>query len=75
MTRLIALAIAAAGVTLPPAPLWGGEAHAQAPRRVDQLRAGPYLLTVYEGRPPTASNAKNSLSRGIRNEKVDRVMT
>lgn len=67
MIRFIALAIAAAGAAaLPLLPPIAAEAQAEAPRRVDRLRVGPHVLTVYEGRPPTASNARNSLSRGIR---------
>ena len=34
--------------------------------RVDQLRAGRFLVTVFEGAPADEWNARNSLSRGIR---------
>src|ERR687898_516570 len=34
--------------------------------RVDQLRAGRFLVTVFEGVPVDEYNARNSLSRGIR---------
>lgn len=37
-----------------------------APARVDQLRAGRFLVTVFEGAPVDEYNARNSLSRGIR---------
>jgi hypothetical protein len=64
---MIALALAAATVLPPPVV---SAAHAQpafyAPARVDQFRAGRFLVTVFEGTPPTSSNARNSLSRGIR---------
>lgn len=72
MSKLIAWALAAAAIL--PVPV-ASAAYAQ-PRiyapphlsqgRVDQLRAGGFLLTVFEGAPPTNSNARNSLSRGIR---------
>ena len=52
-----------------PAPI-ASAAHAQSAfyptGRVDQMRAGRFLVTVFEGSPPSTSNARNSLSRGIR---------
>lgn len=67
MKRILALALAAAA-TLPLPMVSAARAQPQiyAAPRVDQLRAGRYLVTVFEGAPPTSSNAKNSLSRGIR---------
>ena len=65
------MAIAATAALLSPsvAPL-ASSASAQAAfyptGRVDQLRAGRFLVTVFEGSPPSSSNARNSLSRGIR---------
>lgn len=67
MNKFLALALAAA--TALPSPL-ASAALAQPAfyptGRVDQLRAGRFLITVFEGAPPDASNARNSLSRGIR---------
>lgn len=68
MTKFLFLALAATAVLLP-APIVSA-AHAQPAfyptARVDQLRAGRFLVTVFEGAPPDSSNARNSLSRGIR---------
>lgn len=67
MIRALAIAFAvSAALAAPAVPLPDAAAQAQAARGVDRLRAGPYVLTVYEGSPPSASNARNSLSRGIR---------
>ena len=66
MHKLLALVLAATAV-LPPLV---SEAQAQpgfhAPARVDQMRAGRFLVTVFEGAPADEWNARNSLSRGIR---------
>ncbi|HEU4704797.1 MAG TPA: hypothetical protein VFS45_03710 [Sphingomicrobium sp.] len=67
MNRILALSLAAASVLASPLaspalalpPFY-------APAGVDQMRAGPFLVTVFEGVPPNSSNARNSLSRGIR---------
>jgi hypothetical protein len=67
MIRTLALAIAtSAALAAPIGSAAEAQPRAEAARGVDQLRAGPYMLTVYAGSPPTASNARNSLSRGIR---------
>jgi hypothetical protein len=67
MHKLLALALAATTAVLPPLA-WPAQAQPRpyAPARVDQLRAGRFLVTVFEGSPPDAWNARNSLSRGIR---------
>lgn len=66
MHKFLAIILAATAV-LPPLV---SEAQAQpgfyAPARVDQLRAGRFLVTVFEGAPADEWNARNSLSRGIR---------
>ena len=68
MTKILAFALLAAVAALP-VPI-ASAAQAQPAfyptGRVDQLRAGRFLITVFEGGPPAASNARNSLSRGIR---------
>ena len=67
MDKILALALAATTAVLSPLP---SQAQAQprpyAPARVDQLRAGRFLVTVFEGAPADDWNARNSLSRGIR---------
>jgi hypothetical protein len=68
MSRIIALSLAAA--VLAPAAQAPEAAAAQSAfyptGRVDQMRAGRFVVTVFEGRPPGTSNARNSLSRGVR---------
>ncbi|HEU5286071.1 MAG TPA: hypothetical protein VFU20_06125 [Sphingomicrobium sp.] len=67
MTRILALALAAAvALPLPIASTALAQPAFYAPARVDQMRAGPFWVTVFEGTPPNSSNARNSLSRGIR---------
>ena len=67
MHKLLALALAATTAVLPPL---ASQALAQprpyAPARVDQMRAGRFLVTVCEGAPVDEWNARNRLSRGIR---------
>lgn len=69
MTKLLALTLTLAAAVALPLPL-ASPALAQpafhAPARVDQLRAGRFLVTVFEGAPADEWNARNSLSRGIR---------
>lgn len=60
------LSAALAAIAIPTSLPIGGEAQAQSPRRIDQLRVGPHVLTVIEGSSPDAYNARNSRTRGIR---------
>ena len=67
MHKILVMALAATAAVLSPVP---SPAQAQprpyAPARVDQMRAGRFLVTVFEGSPADEWNARNSLSRGIR---------
>jgi hypothetical protein len=64
-TRLAALAFALSAAVS--APLGAALAqHAHAAPRVEQIRAGRYVVTIYPGSPPGLSNGSNSFSRGIR---------
>ncbi len=65
--KLLALALAATTAVLPPlASQVQAQPRSYAPARVDQMRAGRFLVTVFEGAPADEWNARNSLSRGIR---------
>ena len=67
MHTILALVLAATTAMLPPlASPALAQARAYAPAQVDQLRAGRFLVTVFEGAPADEWNARNSLSRGIR---------
>ncbi len=67
MHKFLALALAATTASFPPlASPAQAQPRAYAPARVDQMRAGRFLVTVFEGAPVDKWNARNSLSRGIR---------
>ena len=66
MYRILALALAATTALPPLASQAQAQPRSYAPARVDQLRAGRFLITVFEGAPADEWNARNSLSRGIR---------
>ena len=67
MHKLLALALAATTAVLPPlASAAQAQPRPYAAPRVDQMRAGRFLVTVFEGAPADEWNARNSLSRGIR---------
>ena len=66
MHKILGLALAATAVLPPVASQAQAQPRAYAPARVDQMRAGRFLVTVFEGAPADEWNARNSLSRGIR---------
>ncbi|MGI8611455.1 MAG: hypothetical protein ACR2KH_04170 [Sphingomicrobium sp.] len=67
MHKLLALVLAATAVLpLPNISAADAQPRAYAAPRIDQLRAGRFLVTVFEGAPADEWNARNSLSRGIR---------
>jgi hypothetical protein len=69
MMKIIALALASAAA-LSPVAVSTASAAVESPfyptGRVDQMRAGRFVVTVFEGQPPGTSNARNSVSRGVR---------
>jgi hypothetical protein len=66
MHKILALALAATTALPPLASQAQAQPRSYAPAGVDQLRAGRFLITVFEGAPADEWNARNSLSRGIR---------
>lgn len=66
MHKILALALAATAVLPPLVPQAQAQPRVYAPARVDQMRAGRFLVTVFAGAPADEWNARNSLSRGIR---------
>ncbi len=66
MHKILALALAATAVLPPLVPEAQAQPRVYAQARVDQMRAGRFLVTVFAGAPADEWNARNSLSRGIR---------
>ena len=66
MHKFLALLLATTMAALPLASEVQAQPRAYAPARVDQMRAGRFIITVFEGAPADKWNARNSLSRGVR---------